>query len=54
MRSTGHVGISVALATDVKLLGVGVYSELDRGVDFGRIDLYMGIHLCQVGGLIPA
>ena len=35
-------------------LAVGVDSELDRGVDFSRVDLCMGIHRCQVGGLIPA
>ena len=47
-------GGSVELTTDVKPLGVGVDSELDRGVQFSRIGLCMGIHHCQVGGLIPA
>ena len=47
-------GGSVELATDVKPLGVGVDSELDRGVEFTRIGFCFGIHRCQVGGLIPA
>ena len=29
---------------------MGVDSELDRGVEFSRIDLCRGIHRCQVGG----
>lgn len=47
-------GGPVDLAGDVKPLGVGADAELDRGVEFGRMDLCMGIYRSQVGGLIPA
>jgi signal transduction histidine kinase len=47
-------GGPVELAGDVKPLGVSVDAELDRGVEFSRIDLCMGIHRCQIGGLTPA
>ena len=39
---------------DAEPLGVGVDTELDRGMEFSRIDLCMGIRPCQVGDLIPA
>ena len=47
-------GGAIDLAGGVKPLGVGVDTELDRGVEFSRIDLCIGLHRCQVGGLIPA
>ena len=47
-------GGAIDLAGGVKPLGVGVDTELDRGVEFSRIDLCMGIRPCQVGDLIPA
>ena len=45
---------SVEPATDSEPLGVGVEPEVDRGVAFGKIGFSMGIHRCQVGGVIPA
>ncbi len=39
----------VELAPDVEPLGMDVDSELDRGVEFMRVDLCIGIHRCQVG-----
>lgn len=47
-------GGPVKLATDIKPRGVGVDPELDRCVEFSRIDLCMGIHRCKFGWLIPA
>ena len=47
-------GSAVDLSTDVKPLGVGVDPELDRGVEFSKIELCVGIHRCQVGGSAPA
>ncbi len=35
-------------------LGVGADSELDRGVEFRRIEFCDCIQRCQDGGLIPA
>ena len=44
LRSTGHLGISVDLPTDVKPLGVSIDAELGRGVEFSRIRLGGRLH----------